>query len=113
MRDVLLKHPMGNSRNLLPYPIFISRLASRFQVPVFAGDVFYEVREQDMFYPYGDWKGEQPKVRRGRVIPLPRPLQVQQEEQQQPPPTASEALPDAVFTGLLSEDSSDNTGAES
>ncbi|MED6136257.1 hypothetical protein PIB30_054442 [Stylosanthes scabra] len=31
MRDVLLKLPMGNSRNLLPYPIFISRLASRFQ----------------------------------------------------------------------------------
>ncbi|MED6138546.1 hypothetical protein PIB30_075182 [Stylosanthes scabra] len=50
MRDVLLKHPMGNSR------------------------------EQDMFCPYGDWKGEQPKVRRGRVIPPPRPPQVQQEE---------------------------------
>ncbi|MED6186381.1 hypothetical protein PIB30_066122 [Stylosanthes scabra] len=90
MRDVLLKRLTGNSRNLLPYPIFISRLASRFQVPVFAGDVFYEVREQDMFYPYGDWKVEQPKVRRGRVIPPPQPLQVQQEEQQQPPPAASE-----------------------
>ncbi|MED6213082.1 hypothetical protein PIB30_089809, partial [Stylosanthes scabra] len=95
-----------------------------------------------MFCPYGDWKGEQPKVRRGRVIPPP-----------QPPPTASEipytsaqhlsepslqeimrhlerqelllcrqsrqiqntqimirqALPNAVFTGLLSEDRNDST----
>ncbi|MED6202067.1 hypothetical protein PIB30_101675 [Stylosanthes scabra] len=90
MRDVLLKRPMGNCRNLFPYRIFISRLASRFQVPVFAGDVFYEVREQDMFCPYGDWKGEQPKVCRGRVIPPLRPPQVQREEQQQPPPAASE-----------------------
>ncbi|MED6213855.1 hypothetical protein PIB30_097398 [Stylosanthes scabra] len=133
MKDVLLKRQMGNSYNLIPYPIFISRLASRFQ------------------------KGEQPKVRRGRVIPPSRPPLAQQEEQQQPPPAASEipststqhlsepslqkimrhlerqerllhrqsrqiqntqimihqALPDAVFTGLLSEDSSDSTEAES
>ncbi|MED6176492.1 hypothetical protein PIB30_088691 [Stylosanthes scabra] len=126
MRDVLLKRLMGNS-------------------------------EQDMFCPYGDWKGEQPKVRRGKVIPPPRLQQVQQEEQQQPPPAASEipstsvqhlsnsslqeimrhlerqerqlcqqshqiqntqimirnALLDAVFTGLLYEDSSDSTEAES
>ncbi|MED6201560.1 hypothetical protein PIB30_096224, partial [Stylosanthes scabra] len=58
MRDALLKCPIGNSC-----------------------DVFYEVWEQDMFCPYGDWKGEQPKVRRGRVIPPLRPPQVQQEEQ--------------------------------
>ncbi|MED6176620.1 hypothetical protein PIB30_089953 [Stylosanthes scabra] len=147
MRDVLLKRPMVNSHNLLPYPMFILRLASRFQVPVIAGDVFYE----------GDWKWEQPKVRRGRVIPPPRQPQVQQEEQQQPPPAASEfpstsaqhlsepslqeimkhlerqerllrrqsrqiqntqimicqVVPDVVFTGLLSEDSSDSTEVES
>ncbi|MED6149666.1 hypothetical protein PIB30_064716 [Stylosanthes scabra] len=85
-----LPHIMRNSRNLPPYLMFISRLASRFQVPVFAGDVFYEVREQDMFCPYSDWKGEEPKVRRGGVIPPPRQPQVQQEEQQQPSPATSE-----------------------
>ncbi|MED6161639.1 hypothetical protein PIB30_062677 [Stylosanthes scabra] len=89
MRDVLLKHPMENSRNLLPYPMLISRLASRFQVPVFPEHVFYELREQGMSCSYGDLKGEQPKVCRGRVIPPPRQPQVQQEEQQQPPPAAS------------------------
>ncbi|MED6176302.1 hypothetical protein PIB30_086807 [Stylosanthes scabra] len=51
MRDVLLKRPTGNSRNLLAYPIIISRLASRYQVPEFSGDEFYQVREQDMFCP--------------------------------------------------------------
>ncbi|MED6213303.1 hypothetical protein PIB30_091857 [Stylosanthes scabra] len=59
MRDILLVRPMKHSRKLLPYPVFISRLADRYQVPVFAGDIFYEVREQEMFCPYGDWKGEQ------------------------------------------------------
>ncbi|MED6138663.1 hypothetical protein PIB30_076512 [Stylosanthes scabra] len=33
---------MKHSCNLLPYPVFISRLADRYQMPVFAGDVFYE-----------------------------------------------------------------------
>ncbi|MED6128802.1 hypothetical protein PIB30_101468 [Stylosanthes scabra] len=44
MRDVLLKRPTGNSRNLLPYPIFISRLATRYQVPEFPGDEIYRMR---------------------------------------------------------------------
>ncbi|MED6200421.1 hypothetical protein PIB30_084880 [Stylosanthes scabra] len=35
MRDVLLKWPMGNSRNLLPYSVLIARLAIRYQVPKF------------------------------------------------------------------------------
>ncbi|MED6150870.1 hypothetical protein PIB30_076748 [Stylosanthes scabra] len=32
-QDVLLKWPTGNSRNLLPYLVFISRLAIRYQAP--------------------------------------------------------------------------------
>ncbi|MED6152420.1 hypothetical protein PIB30_091905 [Stylosanthes scabra] len=90
MRDILLVRPMKHSRNLLPYPVFISRLADRYQVPVFAGDVFYEVREQEMFCPYGDWKGEQLRVRRGRFLP-PRQSPLAQQAEQQPPPAASTA----------------------
>ncbi|MED6197158.1 hypothetical protein PIB30_054079 [Stylosanthes scabra] len=93
MRDVLLKRPMGNSRNLLPYPIFISRLASQFQ-------------------------GEQPKVHRGIVIPPPRPpqerlLRRQSRQIQNTQIMIHQALPDAVFTGLLFENNSDSTEAES
>ncbi|MED6150403.1 hypothetical protein PIB30_071911 [Stylosanthes scabra] len=68
MRDVLLKRPTGNSSNLLPYPIFISRMAIQHKVPEFPREEIYHIREQDMYCPYGDWKGEQPKVRRGRII---------------------------------------------
>ncbi|MED6176982.1 hypothetical protein PIB30_093419, partial [Stylosanthes scabra] len=57
MRDDLQKRPTRNSCNLLPYPVFISRLASRYQVPKFSRDEIYHVWEQDMFCPYGDWKG--------------------------------------------------------
>ncbi|MED6201384.1 hypothetical protein PIB30_094411 [Stylosanthes scabra] len=46
MRDVLLKRPMGNSRNLLPYPVFIARLAIRHQVPEFPRDEIYNQPEQ-------------------------------------------------------------------
>ncbi|MED6114616.1 hypothetical protein PIB30_079052 [Stylosanthes scabra] len=74
MRDVLLKRSTGNSRNFLPYP-----------VPEFPRDEIYHVREQDMYCPYGDWKGEEPKVRHGRLIPPPQAPPAPQEEQ--PPPS--------------------------
>ncbi|MED6211027.1 hypothetical protein PIB30_069691, partial [Stylosanthes scabra] len=83
MQDVLLKWLTGNSRNLLPYLIFILRLASRSQVPEFPRDEIYHVREQDIYCPYADWKGEQPKVRRGRLIPPPQAPPVQQAELQE------------------------------
>ncbi|MED6112650.1 hypothetical protein PIB30_063497 [Stylosanthes scabra] len=93
MRDVLLKRPTGNSRNLLPYPVFVARLAIRHQVPEFSRDEFYNVREQDMYCLYGDWKGEQPKVCCGRLIPLPQAPPVQQPEQQPPPPPPASKIP--------------------
>ncbi|MED6160580.1 hypothetical protein PIB30_052739 [Stylosanthes scabra] len=66
MRDVLLKRP-GNSHNLLPYLVFIARLTSRYQ-------------------------GEQPKVRRDRLIPPPPAPQARQAEQHPPslPPQPAE-----------------------
>ncbi|MED6222639.1 hypothetical protein PIB30_066217 [Stylosanthes scabra] len=86
MRDVLLKRPTGNSRNLLPYVVFIARLASRYQVPKFPRDGIYNIREQDMYCPYRDWKGEQPKVSRGRLILPPLAPPVKQAEQHPPSP---------------------------
>ncbi|MED6177113.1 hypothetical protein PIB30_094831 [Stylosanthes scabra] len=86
MRDIIFKHPTGNSRNLLPYPMFIARLADHYQVPEYHGDMFYKVREQDMYCLYEDWKGEQPKVCRGRMIPPPRAPLVPPPEQHPPSP---------------------------
>ncbi|MED6177169.1 hypothetical protein PIB30_095460, partial [Stylosanthes scabra] len=57
---------------------------SRYQVLEFPRDEIYNVWEQDMYCLYGDWKGKQPKVCRGRLIPpLPAPP-VQQAEQRPP-----------------------------
>ncbi|MED6116064.1 hypothetical protein PIB30_096586 [Stylosanthes scabra] len=79
MQDVLLKRPTGNSR------------------AGFSRDEIYHVREQDMYCLYGDWKGEQPIVRRVRLIPPPQapPVQqvVQQEEQHPPPPPVASEIP--------------------
>ncbi|MED6209384.1 hypothetical protein PIB30_054140 [Stylosanthes scabra] len=58
MRDILLVRPTKHPRHLLPYPIFISRLAIRHEVPEYPRDEFYVVREVDMYVPYGDWRGE-------------------------------------------------------
>ncbi|MED6116036.1 hypothetical protein PIB30_096403 [Stylosanthes scabra] len=92
MRDVMLKRPSGNSNNLLLYLMFIVRLANHYQVPEFARDEIVNIREVDMYCPYGDWKGEQPKVRRGRIIPaqaksVPPPEQHPPSPQPQPSAT--------------------------
>ncbi|MED6204362.1 hypothetical protein PIB30_008489 [Stylosanthes scabra] len=74
MRDILLTRPMKHSHNLVPYPVFISRLANQHQVLEYARDEFYTMHAAEMYCPYGDWKGEQPRMRRGRVAeqqPLP------------------------------------------
>ncbi|MED6189126.1 hypothetical protein PIB30_092719, partial [Stylosanthes scabra] len=70
MRNILLTRPLKHSRHLLPYPVFISRLASECRVPEYPGDEFYTVREVEMYCPYGDWKGERPRIRRGRLYSL-------------------------------------------
>ncbi|MED6188066.1 hypothetical protein PIB30_082477, partial [Stylosanthes scabra] len=63
MRDMLLVRPTKHPRNLLPYPVFISRLAHRY-------DAFYTVRKVDMYVPFGDWRGERV---RGPVRPRRQP----------------------------------------
>ncbi|MED6224408.1 hypothetical protein PIB30_083661 [Stylosanthes scabra] len=79
MRDILLTRPMKLSRHVLPYPVFIPRLASECRVPEYPWDEFYTVREVEMYCPYGDWKGEQPRIHRGRLVPPRQPPQDQQE----------------------------------
>ncbi|MED6184536.1 hypothetical protein PIB30_048302 [Stylosanthes scabra] len=49
MRDVMLKRPIENSCHLLPYPIFISRLAAQFEVPEFLEDDKVKIWEHDKY----------------------------------------------------------------
>ncbi|MED6207301.1 hypothetical protein PIB30_034502 [Stylosanthes scabra] len=62
MRDSLVSRPTKHSRHLLPYPVFISRIAERNELPVFPNDKFYTVRPVDMYVSYGDWRGERARA---------------------------------------------------
>ncbi|MED6185773.1 hypothetical protein PIB30_060333 [Stylosanthes scabra] len=53
-KDILLVHPTKHPRHLLPFPVFITRLANRYEVP----ELFHTLRPVDMYVPYGDWRGE-------------------------------------------------------
>ncbi|MED6163063.1 hypothetical protein PIB30_076364 [Stylosanthes scabra] len=121
MRDVLLKRPTGNSRNLLPYQVFISRLATRYQVPEFPRDEIYHVREQNMYCPYGDWKGEQSKpvtfeIPSFSIRHSPKPslrevmrnLRRQERLQLNMQSMLRDAFPHAKFGGLLPVSSSED-----
>ncbi|MED6204841.1 hypothetical protein PIB30_012612 [Stylosanthes scabra] len=59
MRDILLVRPTKHPRHLLPYPVFISRLALQYEVTEYPRDEFYTVMEVDMQPPQGQL-AEQP-----------------------------------------------------
>ncbi|MED6150794.1 hypothetical protein PIB30_075929 [Stylosanthes scabra] len=58
MRDILLVCPTKHPRHLLPFPVFITRLDNRYEVPEFPNDKFHTIRPVDMYVPYEDWRGE-------------------------------------------------------
>ncbi|MED6133688.1 hypothetical protein PIB30_030449 [Stylosanthes scabra] len=58
MRDILLVRPTKHPNHLLPFPVFIMRVANRHEVPEFPDDKFYVIRQVDTYVPYGDWRGE-------------------------------------------------------
>ncbi|MED6209204.1 hypothetical protein PIB30_052456 [Stylosanthes scabra] len=62
MRDILVSHPTKHSRHLLPYPVFIPRIAAHNKLPEFPNDKFYTVRPVDTYVPYGDWRGERARA---------------------------------------------------
>ncbi|MED6171773.1 hypothetical protein PIB30_043921 [Stylosanthes scabra] len=73
MRDILVSHPTKHSRHLLPYLVFISRIAARNELPEFPNDKFYIIRLVDTYVPYGDWRGERARAPgRQRRQPPPR-----------------------------------------
>ncbi|MED6207423.1 hypothetical protein PIB30_035719 [Stylosanthes scabra] len=149
MRDVLLVRPTKNPRNLLPFAVFITRLANRYEVPKFPNDKFHTIRTLDMYLPYGDWIGERargPARQRRQPPPQAEPQpeifaassasaqpamdrsyqqimrHLERQEhllRRQGRQIAStqlmirQAFPDAVFEGLVFDDSGRSTEAES
>ncbi|MED6209351.1 hypothetical protein PIB30_053801 [Stylosanthes scabra] len=62
MKDILVSRSTKHSRHLLPYPVFISRIAARNELPEFPNDKFYTFRPVDIYVPYGDWRGERARA---------------------------------------------------
>ncbi|MED6167458.1 hypothetical protein PIB30_002940 [Stylosanthes scabra] len=71
MRDILLVQPTKHPNHLLPFPVFIMRVANRCDVPEFPNDKFHVIRSVDTYVPYGDWRGERARgpVRQHRQPP--------------------------------------------
>ncbi|MED6121951.1 hypothetical protein PIB30_035094 [Stylosanthes scabra] len=51
MRDILLVHPTKHLRHLLPFPVFITRLANRYEVLEFPNDKFQTIRPDQLPQP--------------------------------------------------------------
>ncbi|MED6160905.1 hypothetical protein PIB30_055644 [Stylosanthes scabra] len=154
MRDILVSRPTKHSRHLLPYPLFISRIAARNELLEFPNDKFYTFQPVDMYVLYGDWRGERaraPARQCRQPPPQDRPTEQLPQQEISAAPSASaqpamdhsyqqimrhlerqerllrrqgpqiantqlmirQASPDAVFEGLVSDDSSRSTEAES
>ncbi|MED6158228.1 hypothetical protein PIB30_030850 [Stylosanthes scabra] len=58
MSDILLVRPTKHPNHLLPFLVFIMRVANRHEVPEFPDYKFYVIRPVDTYVPYGDWRGE-------------------------------------------------------
>ncbi|MED6170039.1 hypothetical protein PIB30_026891 [Stylosanthes scabra] len=73
MRDILLVRPTKHPRHLLSFPVFITRLANRYEAPEFPNEKFHTIRTVDMYVPYGDWRGKRAKgTARPRKQPHPQ-----------------------------------------
>ncbi|MED6158659.1 hypothetical protein PIB30_034808 [Stylosanthes scabra] len=83
MRDILPVRPTKHPRHLLPFPVFITQLANRYEVPEFPNDKFHTIWPVDMYVPYGHWRG---KRARGPARPRRQPHPQEQQEEQPPPP---------------------------
>ncbi|MED6114106.1 hypothetical protein PIB30_077126 [Stylosanthes scabra] len=91
MRDILLVRPTKHPNHLLPFLVFIMRVANRCEVPESPNDKFHVIRPVDTYVPYGDWRGERVRgpVRQRRQPPL------QDEPAEQLPKPETSAAPSA------------------
>ncbi|MED6180449.1 hypothetical protein PIB30_010378 [Stylosanthes scabra] len=60
MRDILLVRPTKHPRHLLSFPMFITRLDNRYEVPEFPNDKFHTIRPVDMQPHSQEQQKEQP-----------------------------------------------------
>ncbi|MED6138602.1 hypothetical protein PIB30_075794 [Stylosanthes scabra] len=75
--------PVKTKKQLLPFPMFITKWAAANEVPTYPGDEIFKVPKEQQFFPYGQWKADS-EVERNPAPPAPAPV---------PPPTARTRAP--------------------
>ncbi|MED6127556.1 hypothetical protein PIB30_089152 [Stylosanthes scabra] len=81
-----------SKRQLLPFPMFITKWAAQAGVPTYPGDEIFNIPKAHQFFPYGLWKkGEE--VERDPAPPAPAPAPV-------PPPAARTSTPASSRSNL-------------
>ncbi|MED6164798.1 hypothetical protein PIB30_093655 [Stylosanthes scabra] len=74
-------------KQLLPFPMFITKWAIANGVPTYPGDEIFKVPKAQQFFPYGQWKTDS-EVERNLAPPTPAPAPAPV-----PPPAASTRAP--------------------
>ncbi|MED6187906.1 hypothetical protein PIB30_081037 [Stylosanthes scabra] len=78
MVSAMNEDPTKYKRQLLPFPMFITKLAEEAGVPTYSEDEIFNVPRAQQFFPYGIWKKDE-EVERDPALPVPAPV---------PPPVA-------------------------
>ncbi|MED6220628.1 hypothetical protein PIB30_046653 [Stylosanthes scabra] len=67
-----LVDPVKTKKQLLPFPMFITKWAAANEVPAYPGDEIFKVPKAQQFFPYGQWKTDS-EVERNPAPPAPAP----------------------------------------
>ncbi|MED6224785.1 hypothetical protein PIB30_087470 [Stylosanthes scabra] len=59
--------PVKTKKQLLPFPMFITKWAAANEVPTYPGDEIFKVPKAQQFFPYGQWKTDS----EGELNPAP------------------------------------------
>ncbi|MED6201555.1 hypothetical protein PIB30_096193, partial [Stylosanthes scabra] len=66
------EEPVKTKKQLLPFPMFITKWAVANEVPTYPGDKIFKVPKAQQFFPYGQWKTDS-EVERNPAPPAPAP----------------------------------------
>ncbi|MED6223683.1 hypothetical protein PIB30_076428 [Stylosanthes scabra] len=93
--------PVKTKKQLLPFPIFITKWAAANEVPTYPGDEIIKIPKAQQFFPYGQWKTDS-EVERNPAPPAPAPAPAPV-----PPPSARTRAP-APSRGSSSQQTKDD-----
>ncbi|MED6113475.1 hypothetical protein PIB30_071096 [Stylosanthes scabra] len=93
--------PVKTKKQLLPFPMFITKWAAANEVPTYPGDEIFKVPKAQQFFPYGQWKTNS-EVERNPAPPAPAPAPTPV------PPQAARTRAPAPSRGSSSQQSGDD-----